>query len=152
MKTESLYTQFESIVKDPTIRKGNDTNILDAIHLCENDHTKTLWQILSYRKDGRYPYLVSFFSKVLGLRYDNYFDVDATLQKGSGPQQPAMESKKESKGYIDLLLKGDDTVAIIENKINDAGDSANQMVSYNQLYDGRKNIIIIYVLICDGGC
>ena len=132
----NLYDNFAAIASGTIIGDCNDTNILNTIHLSENDHTNILWQLLTFRKDGEYPFMKSFFKKVLGLRYDNYFNVDAALQKGSGTQYHAIPNNgsgkgdNDAKGYIDLLIKGEDTVVIIENKVCGAGDSPNQLVRY----------------------
>lgn len=130
----TLYSNFYEIVSGSIIGDCNDTNILSTIHLSENDHTNILWQILSFRHNGEYPFLKSFFDKVLNLRYDNYFD--SALLKGSGTQYQAIPSKgangskNDAKGFIDLLLKGEKSVVIIENKVCGAADVPEQLVRY----------------------
>lgn len=128
------YAKFEEVASGILAENGSDINLLSAVHLSENDHTNILWQILRVRHHEEYPFLKSFCDKVLHLRYEDYFD--CALQIGSGTQYQAIAlkcskgTKNDAKGYIDLLLKGEKTVVVIENKVCGAADISEQLVRY----------------------
>lgn len=116
----------------------SNTNLFSTIHLSENDHTNILWDIIRYRKNGKYIFLNSFIKDCLGLMN---FEMEFEKLEPQATQYQSLSNKNESStdknyGYIDLLLKDkdkdkDETRAIIiENKVCDAGDGINQLARY----------------------
>lgn len=125
-----MYDDFERILQNElSIGNTGDANLLNCIHLNENDHTNILWQILQYKQDDKLPFLESFVKKVLGIDWKL-----CSLDNESKTQYPAIPGKGNAQnqkfGFIDLLLKNDDKVIIIENKVCGASDQNYQLARY----------------------
>ena len=103
----------------------NDTNLLDAVYVNENTHSRILKMILSYSVDGEYPFFESFLKidKVARILPDDF-------QAG----KPHFFNERDR---IDLLVEGKDYAIIIENKVYDAVDQDRQLERYLDVCMGR---------------
>lgn len=134
----------EEFYKEMSSRKSNakDVNLLSVMQLLENAHTNILWQILQYEnEDGNHPFFQSFIKDFLGLD-DIGLEEKIIFGEGSGSgtqfQALSMDDKKNGKGtqnndrrgFIDLLIKDNENVIIIENKVRGAGDGCQQLSRY----------------------
>lgn len=96
----------------------NDTNLLDAVYVNENTHSRILKMILSYSENGQYPFYESF------LKIDKVADI---LPEGFLGGKPYFFNERDR---IDLLIEGKDYAIIIENKVYDAVDQERQLERY----------------------
>ena len=103
----------------------NDTNLLDAVYVDENTHSRILKMILSYSVDGEYPFFESF------LKIDK---VARILPDGFQAGKPHFFNER---GRIDLLVEGKDYAIIIENKVYGAVDQDRQLERYLDVCMGR---------------
>lgn len=96
----------------------NRTNLLDAVYVNENVHSRILRMILEYSQHSDYPFYASFLRipKVAGI-----------LPEGFSGGKPRFFNERDR---IDLLIEGADYAIIIENKIYDAVDQDRQMERY----------------------
>jgi len=121
------YNELIEAYKEIYYANEGDFNVLNAIHLGENDHTNILCGILNLKVDNGKPFMTSFVKEVLGITYiDNYDSLMALTQIS------AIGSKEDSHGYIDLLIKDKDNKVfiVIENKVCDATDMPHQLDRY----------------------
>ena len=96
--------------------------LFDLAHVNENDHTRVLMGILKYNK---FQFLPSFLKMIGAPEYKTQQNTPLKLE----------EQKKAIGGYIDLYFEYDSTnnsteKVIIENKINEAGDTKYQLAKY----------------------
>ena len=105
----------------------NDTNLLDAVYVNENTHSRILKMILSYSENGQYPFYESF------LKIDKVADI---LPEGFLGGKPYFFNERDR---IDLLIEGKDYAyaIIIENKVYDAVDQERQLERYLDSCIGR---------------
>lgn len=96
----------------------NDTNLLDAVYVNENTHSRILKMILSYSENGQYPFYESF------LKIDKVADI---LPEGFLGGKPYFFNERDR---IDLLIEGKDYAIIIENKVYGAVDQDRQLERY----------------------
>ena len=98
----------------------NRTNLLDAVHVNENVHSRILRMILEYSQHGEYPFYECFLKipKIAGI-----------LPKNFSGRKPRFFNERDR---IDLLIEGAgaDYAIIIENKIYNAVDQDRQMERY----------------------
>lgn len=136
LTTMDLYNSFKEVYKNETaLAPYSNRNLYSTIHLSENDHTQILWDIIRYRKNGKYVFFKSFIKDCLGIdTFEMNEEIDLSKQKAT--QYPSLSNKNESSqntkkyGFIDLLLQYKDKVIIIENKVCDASDGKNQLARY----------------------
>ena len=119
----------------------NRTNLLDAVYVNENVHSRILKMILEYSQHGEYPFYESFLRipKVAGI-----------LPEGFSGGKPRFFNEQDR---IDLLIEGADYAIIIENKIYDAVDQDRQMERYILSCSARgikNNRIFALYLTSDG--
>lgn len=133
----SLYESFKEVYeKETALTPYSNRNLYSTIHLSENDHTQILWDIIRYRKNGKYVFLNSFIENCLGI--DNFeMKAETVFSVPNATQYPSLSnsnekstSKNKTYGFIDLLLKDENKVIIIENKVCDASDGKNQLARY----------------------
>lgn len=132
----SLYESFKEVYeKETALTPCSNRNLYSTIHLSENDHTQILWDIIRYRKNGKYVFIKSFIKDCLGI--DNFEMSDENVVSvTNATQYPSLSNVGESPqntnryGFIDLLLKDKDKVIIVENKVCDASDGKNQLARY----------------------
>lgn len=104
--------------------------LFDIVNATENDHTRLLQRLLAWTdRNGKRIFLESFLADALGLNANGITDVIIT------DQQSALGIKDGGKGMINLFIsykdsKGTKKSIIIENKINDACDTDNQLNRY----------------------
>ena len=103
----------------------NDTNLLDAVYVNENTHSRILKMILSYSENGQYPFYESF------LKIKKVADI---LPEGFLGGKPYFFNERDR---IDLLIEGKDYAIIIENKVYDAVDQERQLERYLDSCIGR---------------
>lgn len=103
----------------------NDTNLLDAVYVNENTHSRILKMILSYSENGQYPFYESF------LKIDKVANI---LPEGFLGGEPYFFNERDR---IDLLIEGKDYAIIIENKVYDAVDQERQLERYLDSCIGR---------------
>lgn len=113
----------------------------------ENPNSDILKTILdpNTKEIGRRFYLEEFV-KFLGLT-DEQFDY-------SKPYEVLREVGNNEYGYIDLLIKNENQAIIIENKIYNAEDQANQLARYMQYVEnvfGIKNYTVVYMPLMNDG-
>ena len=117
-------------------------NIIDELHANENAHTRILLQILRYKQDGKYPYLISFLNMM------KQYSPEFPIEKVSSPN---IEFNKE---FIDGLIEEKCKYGVIlENKIDWANDRDNQLISYYEKVNKHgieKSCIFIIYLTSDG--
>ena len=111
-------------------RNAQPFMLFDIVNASENDHTRLLQRLLAWTdRNGKRIFLKSFLADALGLNANGITDVIIT------DQQSALGIKDGGKGMIDLFIsykdsKGTEKSIIIENKINDACDTDNQLNRY----------------------
>ena len=98
--------------------------LFDIVNATENDHPRFLQRLLAWtNRNGKRIFLESFLADVLGLNANGI------------TEQSALGIKDGGKGMIDLFIsykdsKGTKKSIIIENKINDACETDNQLNRY----------------------
>lgn len=142
---QSLFDCFcKSIEKNNIVGNNEDCNLFKTIHLSENDHTNILKQILQFKQENRFPFLKSFLENVLGITPNN----NPIILNECSTQYPAIPIRnrdgKDPSGFIDLFLKVDEKIIIIENKVCGASDGEMQLLRYYysfvELKDGDNYI------------
>ena len=115
----------------------NDTNLLDAVYVNENTHSRILKMILSYSENGQYPFYESF------LKIDKVADI---LPEGFLGGMPYFFNERDR---IDLLIEGKDYAIIIENKVYGAVDQDRQLERYLDVCMGRgmapEKLYVLYL-------
>ena len=115
----------------------NDTNLLDAVYVNENTHSRILKMILSYSENGQYPFYESF------LKIDKVADI---LPEGFLGGEPYFFNERDR---IDLLIEGKDYAIIIENKVYGAVDQDRQLERYLDVCMGRgmapEKLYVLYL-------
>lgn len=127
---KTLYEIYkERISKSSCIGDTSDSNILDIIHLSENDHTNILWSILKFKQADKFPFFESFVRNVLGL---DITKLCAFISEGSRTQFQAIPigNSKDASGFIDLVIRVGNKVIIVENKVCGATDANWQLLRY----------------------
>lgn len=101
--------------------------LCDIFDMKENMHTNLLEQLLTF---NNYMLLPSFVEEVLDIddlptkEFIESGDVYVTTQL------KALGNKKDTWGLVDLAIQIGDTNIIIENKVNEAADTRNQLLRY----------------------
>lgn len=118
----------------------NQTNLLNAVHVNENVHSRILRLLLEYHSiDGHYPLLESF------LRIGKLSDV---ISPGILSDKPQFYNERDR---IDLLIIGKENsfAIVIENKIYNASDQDYQIERYLDSCHNRgvpdKELYAIYL-------
>ena len=134
-KVVNIYRSFQDVVP----------NILDSIYLDENAHTRFLSQLLNFRRNGSLVFLESFLTKLF-LSNECFRDNDNISRS-----KVTIENQREN---IDCLIKGDNYVIIIENKIRGAHDQTNQLSKYVDSQKSEKisleEIFVVYLTLAGG--
>jgi hypothetical protein len=104
--------------------RTRDFNVLTTVHLSENDHTNILCEILNMKVGDTKPFMESFVQDVLGITIKD-MDSQNFVAK---TQEQAISAK--GLGFIDLLIKSNDKLIIVENKVCGAGDGPFQLARY----------------------
>ncbi|MBP5391872.1 MAG: PD-(D/E)XK nuclease family protein, partial [Bacteroidales bacterium] len=119
----------------------SQANILDAVYVNENVHSRILRLIMDYKIDGHYP----FYEEFLRLK-----KVSTIIPDDISCSEPHFFNERDR---IDLLIEGNDYAIIIENKIYNAIDQDHQMERYLLSCIGRgfkKERIFALYLTSDG--
>ena len=119
----------------------SQANILDAVYVNENVHSRILRLIMDYKRDGHYP----FYELFLELN-----KVSTIIPDDISCSEPHFFNERDR---IDLLIEGNDYAIIIENKIYNAIDQDHQMERYLLSCIGRgfkKERIFALYLTSDG--
>ncbi len=126
---QDLLNKYEEIY----LSRSRDFNALTTVHLSENDHTNILREILNMKVDGKKPFMKSFVRDVLGIDYKECYKLVAKTQIAS--------IGNNEKGFIDLLIEGDDIKIVIENKVCGAVDMPYQLSRYYFSFVYEENIL-----------
>ena len=129
---QDLLNKYEEIY----LSRSRDFNALTTVHLSENDHTNILREILNMQVNGKKPFMESFVRDVLGIDYKECYKLVAKTQIAS--------IGNNEKGFIDLLIEGDDIKIVIENKVCGAPDMPYQLSRYYFSFVYEKNILHYY--------
>lgn len=125
MNAKKIFEEFCNYTNN-YIKTGTVSNILESIHLSENDHSGVLAQILRYKINGEYLFCRSFLD-MLKVPYE---DKDVESFKVH-TQYKAIGQKGDKYGYIDLMIQIQNKAAIaIENKACGALDAQFQLQRY----------------------
>lgn len=120
---EVLFDQYQREFE----RRERPFLLCDIFGMNENMHTNLLERLLTY---NNYMFLPSFVEKVLGI---SGLSVDKLINTGDvyvTTQLKALGNAKDTWGLVDLTIQIGDTNIIIENKINGAADTRNQLLRY----------------------
>ena len=120
---EVLFDQYQREFE----RRERPFLLCDIFGMNENMHTNLLERLLKY---NNYMFLPSFVEKVLGI---SGLSVDELINTGDvyvTTQLKALGNAKDTWGLVDLTIQIGDTNIIIENKINGAADTRNQLLRY----------------------
>lgn len=123
---------IERIIDRYKGQEGFNANILDRIRASENDHSRILMMLLTYKQNGRLIFLENFLDNV-GIIIDY---VDA----------PTIAFNRDN---IDISITSGNAAVIIENKIEWAVDQSHQIERYVDTMIGKgydlNNISVIYL-------
>lgn len=138
-------------------KRRKDFNILDSIHLSENDHSNILRDILLQKVNGRRVFLEKFIFEILGII--DFANPDRSRSKCTynelvvKTQVPA--DGQTGTGFIDLVIEGEKNnkkkVIVVENKICNAVDTPNQLTRYWNTYSKQKYETIYIVYLTEDG-
>lgn len=111
-----------------------NANLLDILGVNENGHSAIVGKILQFKHNGINTFLPSFVCRFLQRELDfNDDKIKITVEKHR----------------IDLMIRDDKTVLIIENKIHDACDQHEQLRRYIDIAKHYRykdeNIYLIYI-------
>lgn len=101
--------------------------LCDILGMKENMHTNLLGRLLKYKK---YMFLPTFVEKVLGISGRSVNELINTGDVYVTTQLKALGNKKDTWGLVDLVIQIGETNIIIENKVNGAADTRNQLLRY----------------------
>ena len=123
---------IERIIDRYKGQEGFNANILDRIHASENDHSRILMMLLTYKQNGRLIFLENFLDNV-GIVIDCVDD-------------PVIAFNRDN---IDVSITSCNSAVIIENKIEWAVDQPHQIERYVDTMLGKgydlNNISVIYL-------
>lgn len=123
---------IERIIDRYKGQEGFNANILDQIHASENDHSRILMMLLTYKQNGRLIFLENFLDNV-GIVIDCVND-------------PVIAFNRDN---IDVSITSCNSAVIIENKIEWAVDQPHQIERYVDTMLGKgydlNNISVIYL-------
>lgn len=126
----NLYDSFIELQKDCDISFNIFTMISDKYHL-ENMHTDIIKCFLGSNEghDEGNKFLFLFIDMINtigkeGININKDFYVNAKVES------QYLVDYKGQKGFIDILISGDNHCIIFENKINNASDTYNQLPKY----------------------
>lgn len=123
---------IERIIDRYKGQEGFNANILDRIHASENDHSRILMMLLTYKQNGRLIFLENFLDNV-GIVIDCVND-------------PVIAFNRDN---IDVSITSCNSAVIIENKIEWAVDQPHQIERYVDTMLGKgydlNNISVIYL-------
>lgn len=166
------YTDNKNtIINTYDLNKTDKFNIFETIsdtYYVENFHTDILFSIL----DPNTPEIGSIcndkilekFVKMVDTSFK--FTVDDTVKVSNQEFNIVFDGEKDKKGYTDLLITNNHNQAIIiENKINDAPDTKNQLVRYMKYVweekfgkdissdseDFKNNVRVVYLTLIPNG-
>ena len=125
-------------------------NAFEKWHMSENDHTKLLLALFRYQdSNGHFPVLYSFldrFTKGRGKAY--YCSKPPEVEIEFSPRYSEQITSKKKLSFVDGLIyiqpekeKGRRIAIIIENKIYDAADQADQIRRYIRLMIERNVVL-----------
>lgn len=161
----------KKITKKYDLNGTDKFNIFETIsdkYKLENFHTDILFSIL----DPNTPEIGSIcndkilekFVKMVDTSFK--FTVDDTVKVSNQEFNIVFDGEKDKKGYTDLLITNNNNQAIIiENKINDARDTKNQLVRYMKYVweekfgkdissdseDFKENVRVVYLTLIPNG-
>ena len=126
MKTEELLNWFIENCKKQQASMPYNFNVLDEQcgHIVENSHTNLLMKLLQYKNQYGFIFLDSFFRFLemplsINPKEDIIFDKERFLEGN------------QKKGRIDgFIYQKDNFALIIENKVNHANPTENQIKTY----------------------
>lgn len=126
-------------------QEGKEINIfqlISNIYHRENLHTDILYFLL----DGDHDYKKEFLKLFLEYLY-KFHEVEKVDYKVCEvkKERPTLNIENNERGRIDILIKRDERFIIIENKINNAPDTPNQLVKYVNYCKIEKVDAIIYL-------
>lgn len=128
----SISEAIERIIDRYKGHEGFNANILDRIHASENDHSRILMMLLTYKQNGRLIFLENFLDNV-GIVIDCADD-------------PVIAFNRDN---IDVSITSCNSAVIIENKIEWAVDQPHQIERYVDTMLGKgydlNNISVIYL-------
>ena len=142
METEEIDMLLEKYGKIYQTRT-RDFNALTTVHLSENDHTNILCEILNMKVGDTKPFMESFVQDVLGIKIED-MDSQNFVAK---TQEQAISAK--GLGFIDLLIKSNDKLIIVENKVCGAGDGPFQLARYYFSYVQDDDCFTQLIKDCD---
>ena len=131
----SSNLDIENIMEDlfEKFKKAHETKepflLFDISNAKENDHTRFLKRLLSYRDThtSRYLFLESFCKTFLDITFDSS---NPFLNPIEVSDQKTAVGVNKGKGFIDLYIKVGAIEIVIENKILGASDCKDQLNRY----------------------
>lgn len=133
-----LTSKLNVIYKEEQSKLPYHINVIDELHPDENAHSRIFAQLLRFKENTTYPFLVSFFNKL--CKFD--IQVDTPIVR-----------KVDSNGRIDIPIFDKRYVVLIENKVTDKAIDQNtsqggQLARYIEsiIIRNRKKKEDIYII------
>lgn len=156
---KKTYDTYLTLKNDSDISFNIFSMISDNYHK-ENMHTDILKKFLDpnagHEEGNKFLYIFIDMINELAQQEQQKNYIDKKLYKNAKvvSQYPINNDETKEKGYIDILVldEGNKHCIIIENKINNASDTKNQLPKYYKYLKKKKGYdvdAVVYLPLCD---